>query len=181
LLGGKRYFVTFIVKFSQYTLIYFVRNKSDVKTVFQMFYNLVETQFSTKIKKLKSDNGGEYVNNKITAFLEMKGIIHNLSPPYTHESNGLPERMNGTIVTMVRSMTLDYADVIPQALWAEACSTAIHIKNRLPHSAFKLKKSPSKIMFGDKPSIKHVYPFREKCYVYVPEEIQIRTSKLSSM
>jgi hypothetical protein len=98
-----------------------------------MFYNLVETQFSAKIKKLKTDNGGEYVNNEITAFLEMKGIIHNLSPLYIHESNGLPERMNRIIVTMVRSMSLACADVISQALCAEAYSrlytlrTAYHI------------------------------------------------------
>jgi hypothetical protein len=53
-LGGKRYFVMFIDEFSRYTWIYFVRHKSDVKTVFQIFYNLVETQFSAKIKKLKT-------------------------------------------------------------------------------------------------------------------------------
>jgi transposase InsO family protein len=78
----------------------------------------VETQFSAKIKKLNTDNGGEYLNKEMTAFLEMKGIIHDLSPPYAHDSNGLPERMNRTIVTMVQSMTLDCVDVIRQALWA---------------------------------------------------------------
>jgi hypothetical protein len=34
-------------------------------------------------------------------------------------------------------------------------------------------------MFGDKPSIKHLYPFGAKCYVHVPEEKQIGISKLS--
>jgi hypothetical protein len=34
LLSGKRHFVTFIDEFSRYTWIYFVRYKSDVKTVF---------------------------------------------------------------------------------------------------------------------------------------------------
>jgi hypothetical protein len=131
---------------------------------------LVEIQFSAKIKKLKSDNGGEYINKEMTTFLETKGIIHDLSLLYTYESNGLPEQMNCTIVMMVRSMTLDCADVILQALWAEAYSTAIHIKNCLPHSTFKLKKSLYKIMFGDKPSIKYLYPFGSKCYVYIPEE-----------
>jgi hypothetical protein len=47
--------------------------------------------------------------------------------------------MNHTVVTIVRLMTLDYADVITQALWAEAYFPAIHIRTRLPHSAFKLK------------------------------------------
>jgi hypothetical protein len=90
----------------------------------------VETQFSTKIKKLKTNHGGEYLNKEMTAFLETKRIIYYLSPPYAYESNGLPERMNCTIVSMVRSMTFDSADVIPPALWAEACFMAIYIKNR---------------------------------------------------
>jgi hypothetical protein len=34
-------------------------------------------------------------------------------------------------------------------------------------------------MFGDKPSIKHLYPFRAKCDMYVPERKQIAISKLS--
>jgi hypothetical protein len=78
----------------------------------------------------------------MTAFLETKGIIHNLSLPYIHESNGLPDHINLTIVTIVRLMTLDYADMIRQVPWAEVCSTAVHVKTRLPHSALRLKKSP---------------------------------------
>jgi transposase InsO family protein len=91
LLSGKRYFVTFIDEFSRYTWIYFVQHKSNVKMGFQTFYNLVETQFSPKIKKLKTDHGGEYVNIEMTVFLKTKGLIHNLSPPYAYERNGLPD------------------------------------------------------------------------------------------
>jgi hypothetical protein len=69
--------------------------------VLQMFYNLVETELSTKIKKLKTDNGGEYVNNEMSTMIELKGIIDDLSPPYAFESNGPPEYMNHTIVTMI--------------------------------------------------------------------------------
>jgi hypothetical protein len=119
----------------------------------------VEIQFSAKIKKLKTNNGGEYVNKEMNAFSETKGITHDLSPPYAHDSDYLPEYMNHTIVMMVRSMTVDCADVIPQALWAKVCSTAIHIKNRLPHTALKLTKSLDEIMYGDKLSIQHLYPF----------------------
>jgi hypothetical protein len=71
----------------------------------------------------------------MTAILETKDMIHDLSPPDPHKSNGFFEHMNRTIVMMVRSITLDYADMIPQALWAEAYSTAIHIKNPLPPTA----------------------------------------------
>jgi transposase InsO family protein len=93
--------VTFIDENSRYTWIYFLRHKSDVKSLLRDVWNLVETQFSTKIKKFKSDNGGEYVNKDVSEFLAGKGMIHELSPLYAHESNGLSERMNRTIVTMV--------------------------------------------------------------------------------
>jgi hypothetical protein len=76
----------------------------------------MEIQFSTKIKKLKSDNEGEYVNKWMNPFLETNGIIHNLSLPYAYASNGVSVCINCTIVTMVGSMTQDYADVIPPAL-----------------------------------------------------------------
>jgi hypothetical protein len=137
---------------------------------------LVEIQFPTTIKKLKTDNGDEYVKKEMTAFLETKGIIHDLSRTFPNESNDLSELMNRTIVMMVRSMTFDSTDVISRALWAKAYSTAINIKNSLPHNAFKLKKLPYEIMFSDKPSIKYLYPFGAKGYVHVPEEKQIRTS-----
>jgi hypothetical protein len=44
--------------------------------VFQIFYNLLETQYTAKIKKVKTDNRGEYINKVMTAFLETKGIIY---------------------------------------------------------------------------------------------------------
>jgi hypothetical protein len=76
---------------------------------------MVEIQFSAKIKKLKPDNGGEYVNKEMTAFVESKGIINDLLPLYAHESNGLPEHMNCTLVIMDRLITLDCAEVMSQA------------------------------------------------------------------
>jgi hypothetical protein len=167
--GGKRNCIMFIDQFSRYTWIYVIRYKSEVKMVYLTFYDLVEIQWSAKIKKLKTHNRGEYVYKELTTFLEIKDIIHVLSPPFIYQSNSLHEHINHTIVTMLRLMTLDCADVIPQGLWAEADSSAIHIKNRLPDSTFKLTKLRFKIMFGAKPSFKHLYPFGAKCYVHIPE------------
>jgi hypothetical protein len=64
--------------------------------------------------------------------------------------------MKFTIVIMVQKMILDCADVIPQSLWAEACSTPVHIKYHLPQRAVKLKQSSYEIIFGDKPLIKYL-------------------------
>jgi hypothetical protein len=79
LLGAKRYFVTFIDEFIHYTWIYCVQYNSDIKSIYQTFYNFVEKQFYTKIKILISDKGSEYVNKQISNFLKTEVIIHDLS------------------------------------------------------------------------------------------------------
>jgi hypothetical protein len=42
-----------------------------------MFVNLVERQFSTMIKNLKTDNGGEYLTKAMSAVLETMALSMN--------------------------------------------------------------------------------------------------------
>ena len=46
------------------------------------------------IKLIKSDNGREYINKSFKTFLDSKGIIYELSSPYTPKQNGRAERIN---------------------------------------------------------------------------------------
>ena len=65
---------------------------------------MIERQFETKIKRLRSYGGGEYIPNRLKTYLSSIGIIHDNSPAYSHESNGIAERFNQTITTMARTM-----------------------------------------------------------------------------
>jgi hypothetical protein len=56
-----RYFVTFIEDYSRFTWVYFLCSKADMFSTFKTFVANVETQFSTCIKTLRSDYGGEYM------------------------------------------------------------------------------------------------------------------------
>jgi transposase InsO family protein len=78
-----KYFVTFIDDFSQYTLVYFLRAKSEVPSFFQTFVAYIENQFSIGIKMLRSDSGGEYMSHEFHDFLHHKGIVYQRSCPYT--------------------------------------------------------------------------------------------------
>ena len=62
-------FVTFIDDYSKYTWIYFLRSKSEVFSVFQKFVAYVETQFSSRIKVLRSYSGGEYMSHEFHDFI----------------------------------------------------------------------------------------------------------------
>ena len=52
------YFLTFIDDFSRKSWVYFLKNKSAVFSIFQIFKYLVENESGKKIKTLRSDNGG---------------------------------------------------------------------------------------------------------------------------
>lgn len=70
-----KYFVKFIDDFSRYTLIYFLRSKFEVLSVFQTFVAYIENQLSTCIKILRFDLSGEYVYNNFHEFLKRIWIV----------------------------------------------------------------------------------------------------------
>ena len=77
------YFLTFINDFSRKSWVYFLKNKSEVFSIFQIFKSLVENEFGKKIKNLRLDNWGEFVKNEFEAFLSKHGIQHQKIVPYT--------------------------------------------------------------------------------------------------
>jgi len=68
---------------------------------------------------------------------------------------------------MVRSMLFDSGD---SRLWGEACSTAVYLRNCLPHSQLPLRKTLFEVLFNKKPSITHLRHFASSCNVHIPEE-----------
>ena len=66
--SGFKYFLTFIDEYSRRTWVYFLKLKNEVFNMFLAYKALVEIQSSHQIRKLRSDNGGEYVKNKFTTF-----------------------------------------------------------------------------------------------------------------
>jgi hypothetical protein len=65
---GCKYFLTFIDDFSRRTWVYFLKLKSEVFDKFLAYKALVEKQFGHQIQKLRTDNGGKYVNNNFTSY-----------------------------------------------------------------------------------------------------------------
>jgi hypothetical protein len=121
--GGNKYFVSFIDDKSRYTAVYFLNHKSEVLTAFKTYKLLVEKQTGKLIKRLRSDNGGEYTSKEFKAFIANNGISHEFTIPRTPEQNGVAERANRTIAERARSM-LNTRNV-PVRFWAEAVMTAV--------------------------------------------------------
>ena len=91
-LGKSRYFVTFKDDYSGYRVIYFLRNKFEVKNKIEIFCREVKTRFGNNVKELRMDGGREYIDKNVRDFLNKSGIKHTVTVPYTPELNGTAER-----------------------------------------------------------------------------------------
>ena len=166
-LSGGNYFLTFIDEATHYTWIYVIKNKSDVFDCFKEWKALVENQFSCKVKILRTDNGGEYCSNEFENFLKTAGIRHQKTIVKTPEQNGVSERMNRSLMEAVRSMLSD--SKLAKSFWAEALSTAVHVRNRCPTTALQ-NKTPYEALFGVNPDLNHLKVFGCIGYSHIPKD-----------
>ena len=56
-----------------------MRHKDEVLDVFMKWKKLIETQTSRKIKRLRSDNGGEYKSDPFLKVCQDEGIAHHFT------------------------------------------------------------------------------------------------------
>ncbi|KAA0066128.1 copia protein [Cucumis melo var. makuwa] len=86
------------------TLVYFVKEKSEVFGMFKRFKALVEKESGYYIKALRSDRGGDFTSNEFKKICAENGIRQPMTVPFTPQQNGVVERKNQTILNMARSM-----------------------------------------------------------------------------
>ena len=134
-LNGNRYFMVLIDDFSRMCWVYFLKQKSEVASVFWKFKTWIENQSGCKIKVIRYDNGTEYTADKFAKFCEVAGIEHQLTATYTPQQNGVSERKNMTIMETARCLLFEKE--MPKAFWAEAINTVVFLQNRLPTKALK--------------------------------------------
>jgi hypothetical protein len=106
-----------------------LKSKDEALHYFKIYKAEVENQLERKIKRLLSDRGGEYFSNDFSKFCAEHGIIHERTPPYSPQSNGIVERKNCTLTNLVNTM-LDTVG-LSKEWWGEAILIACHVLNRV--------------------------------------------------
>ena len=90
--GGKRYFMILIDDATRYYYVYLLKTKDEEFHYFKIFKAEDENQIERKVKRLRDDHGGEYISNEFSQFCAEHGIIHEVTPPYSPQSNGMAGR-----------------------------------------------------------------------------------------
>lgn len=89
---GKKYVLLLIDNYSKYTHVFLLRKKSLTTQVIQDFIEYMKTQLGKKPQIIRSDRGGEYVNNNLREYLTKQGIRMQYTATSTPEQNGVAER-----------------------------------------------------------------------------------------
>jgi hypothetical protein len=102
--AGKKCFVSFIDDATRYYQLYLVKTKDEALNCFKIYKAEVENYLDRKIKRVRSDRGGEYLSNDFGEYCVEHGIIHETTTPYSPQSNGVAERKNRTLTDLVNAM-----------------------------------------------------------------------------
>ena len=97
-------FITIVDDFSRYTWTHLIQYKSDVTSVLNQIFMLIETQFQKKIQRVRSDNAKELCEGPLKQFFLQKGILHETSCVDTPQKNGVVERKHRHIVETARAL-----------------------------------------------------------------------------
>jgi transposase InsO family protein len=165
--SGCKYFLTFIDDFSRRTWVYFLKLKSEVFDKFLAYKALVEKKSGHQIQRLRTDNGGEYVNNNFTNYCTTQGIQMQHIVPYTPQQNGVAERKNRTLKEMANCMIQSKG--LSLKYWAEAINCENYIVNRTPTKALK-NITPEEAWTKIKPDVSHFRVFGSIAWAHIPDE-----------
>lgn len=94
--------------------------------------------------ELLSDNGSQYVNKLIEAFVLLIGTESVLTLAYSHEENSIVERSNKSIMDHLRAIMFD-ANVIDN--WSDCLPLVQRIMNASKNES--MGYSPSQLLFGN--------------------------------
>ncbi|CAI7792350.1 unnamed protein product [Closterium sp. NIES-53] len=128
-----------------------VAKKSDVLREFQRWLVLVEWQTKKSVLSLRSDRGGEFLGKDFTNFVDEKGIVHDLTCPYTPQQNGMAEREMRTAVESVRTMLLHMG--VQHHWWHLALRQVVWVRNCLERSTMPPGTTPYQLLTGRKPDL----------------------------
>ncbi|UYV77695.1 K02A2.6-like, partial [Cordylochernes scorpioides] len=171
--GGSRFVLTIIDDASRYTRVYFLKRKGDTLEKFKEWMKEAENQTGFSLKRILTDNGLEFCSSPWDIFTKAHGIVHERTMVYTPEQNGVAERMNRTLLNLVRS-TVNSCN-LPTASWAELTNTAAYLRNRVTNRHNE-EKTPFELWFGKRPALQHLRAIGCETFVHVPK--QRRNSKL---
>ncbi|MBW0540467.1 hypothetical protein O181_080182 [Austropuccinia psidii MF-1] len=147
---------------SSLATLYPLRQKSEAAQTIIEWINKFNNLTDFKVKRIRTDNGGEFTSKMFVEALKARGIIHEKTMPYEHHQAGKIERTNRTIAEAARSMLIDSG--LQVEMWPYAFRHAMWVFNRVLHA--DNTKTPYEMVTNKKPDLSPLRTFGCKAYVH---------------
>ncbi|GJT73261.1 putative ribonuclease H-like domain-containing protein [Tanacetum coccineum] len=123
---------------------------------------MIQVRFIVPVRRIRTYNGTEFVNQTLREYYEKVGISHETSVARSPQQNGVVERRNHTLIEAARTMLI-YAKAL-LFLWAEVVATACYTQNR---SIVRLRhgKTPYELLHDKLLDLLFFHVFGALCYL----------------
>nr|GFB36349.1 retrovirus-related Pol polyprotein from transposon TNT 1-94 [Tanacetum cinerariifolium] len=154
--NGKKYILVIVDDYSRFTWVKFLRSKDETPNFIIKFLKMIQVRLKVPVRRIRTDNGTEFVNQTLRDYYEEVGISHETSVARSPQQNGVVERRNCTQIEAARTMLI-YGQA-PLFLWAEAVATAYFTQNR---SIIRLRhgKTPYELLHSKLPDLSFFHVF----------------------
>ncbi|GJU09898.1 retrovirus-related pol polyprotein from transposon TNT 1-94 [Tanacetum coccineum] len=154
--NGKKYIIVIVDDYLRFTWVKFLRSKDEAPDFIIKFLKMIQLRLKVPVRRIKTDNGTEFVNQTLREYYEKVGISHETFVARSPQQNGVVERRNRTLIEAARTMLI-YAKAL-LFLGAEAVATACYTQNpsiiRLRHG-----KTPYEILHDKLPDLSFFHVF----------------------
>ncbi|GKC02514.1 retrovirus-related pol polyprotein from transposon TNT 1-94, partial [Tanacetum coccineum] len=161
--NGKKYILVIVDDYSRFTWVKCLRSKDEAPAFIINFLKMIQVRLKETVRRIRTDNGTEFVNQTLREYYEKVGISHETSVAHSPQQNGVVERRNRTLIEAARTMLI-YAKA-PLFLWAEAVATACYTQNHsmIRHRHGKLQpKADISIFIGYAPTKKAFWIYNRR-------------------
>ncbi|GJU38319.1 retrovirus-related pol polyprotein from transposon TNT 1-94 [Tanacetum coccineum] len=103
----KRYILVIVDDYSRFTWGFLKTKDEAPKAIIKCIKN-IQVRLNATVCNVRTDNGTEFVNQKLHEFHENVGISYQTSVAHTPQQNGVVERQNQTLVEAARTIQQEY-------------------------------------------------------------------------
>ncbi|GJW95215.1 retrovirus-related pol polyprotein from transposon TNT 1-94 [Tanacetum coccineum] len=102
--NGKKYILVIVDDYSRFTWVKFLRSKDEAPDFIIKFLKMIQVRIKMTVRRIRTDNGTEFVNQTLREYYEKIGISHETSVARSPQQNGVVERRNRTLIEDARTI-----------------------------------------------------------------------------
>nr|GFC81877.1 putative ribonuclease H-like domain-containing protein [Tanacetum cinerariifolium] len=131
-INEKKYILVIVDDYSRFTWVKFLRSKDETPMFIIKFLKMIQVRLNVPVRRIRTDNGTEFVNQTLRDYYEEVGISHETSVARSPQQNGIVERRNCTLIEaahtirIVETIHVDFDELTAMAFEQSSSGPALH-------------------------------------------------------